>query len=321
VGGVAFGPDGATLASGARDGVVALWRIADGTAVYQRAGHGLGITALAFSYLNTLASAGDRTVRTWDLHEGTWGVVISDTSYVTALAFSMDGNWLASANEEKTVRVWDARRATESGRMAGENTVALGADNQPMVATAVGNDIELRHLYVPSELVARLTGHTEPVTAVALKDGRRLASASWDSTVRLWSWEGGQPKLEHTLPTGSPAHAVAFSRKGDAVAAGLADGRVIVWRLTSDPPTEKRMLVGHTGKVASLDWSPDDAWLATGSHDQTVKVWRVADGAQLAVLGGHTRKVTAVAFDPSGTTLATGSDDGGIRLWCPEAAK
>ncbi len=79
------------------------------------------------------------------------------------------------------------------------------------------------------------------------------------------------------------------------------------WRL--------RTLEGHTGWVLSVAFSPDGALLASGSNDNTVRLWRVSDGAQLRTLEGHTDEVRSVAFSPDGRLLASGSRDGTVRLW------
>jgi WD40 repeat protein len=78
---------------------------------------------------------------------------------------------------------------------------------------------------------------------------------------------------------------------------------------------ERGTLKGHTAKVLSVAYSPDGKTLASGSIDQTIKLWDVATGKEQATLKGHTRYVASVAFSPDGKTLASGSEDRTIKLW------
>jgi WD40 repeat protein len=159
----------------------------------------------------------------------------------------------------------------------------------------------------------RLTGHAQPLHAVAFNyDGRTLATASADHSVRLWDVATGQPGRTLSGHT-APVNSVAFSPDGNTLATGSSDHTARLWNVATG---ELQATLGeHTNKVNSVAFSPDGNTLGTGSWDRTARLWDVSTGKTRATLEGHTDQVRSVAFSRDGRTLATASADATARIW------
>lgn len=193
--GVAFSPEGETMASGSGDNTVRLWQVSDGKLLRTLEGHTDEVRSVAFSPDGQLVASGspDRTIRVWRVSDGALlRILEGHTNSVYSVAFSPDGQSLASGSLDKSVRLWRVSDGkllrTLEGHTELVSSVAFSPDGRILASASWEKDRTVRLWRVSDgKLLRTLEGHTYHVTSVAFSlDGRLLGSGAWDGTIRLW---------------------------------------------------------------------------------------------------------------------------------------
>jgi WD40 repeat protein len=244
------------------------------------------------------------------------------SGWVTGVAFSADGQRLASGSSDQTVKFWDVptgQESTVASKIKEVQALAFSRDGHWLAAENSINTVrvwdaatgrELRRF--SSDKPLGVLGSSWVYSVAFSPDGHLLASGLDDKTVRLWDVENGQSLRDLTGGHRSVIY-VAFSPDGRLLASGGDEKTIKIWEVATGQ--EIRTLRGHKKDVYAAVFSPDGRYLASASADKSVKLWDVATGREIRTLTGHGSDVTSIAFSPDSRWLASGSWDKTIRIW------
>ena len=261
-----------------------------------------------------------------------------DERPVWSVAYSPDGQTLASGHGDGGIRLWRATDGallrTLSGHTGAVHCLAFSSDmamrlnsfnREPRQTLASGGDDMTVRLWnaVDGALLHTLRGHTcPPVLSVAFSlDGLTLLSGADDNTVRVWripywhpSFQPEQALADTLIGHGAYVTSVAWSHDARYFAsAGNGEPPVRVWPCAMT--AEQHELGSHRAEVCSLAWSPAGATLACGCSDGAIRLWDVDQERLLRVVLGHDGAITSVAWSPKGDMLASAGADATVRLW------
>jgi len=237
---------------------------------------------------------------------------VAHEAAVRAVAFSPEGDRLATASRDGTVRIAEVATGREIARLphqAGVFGVAF-CPGGTRVAAASSDKAVLWDLRTNLQL--RWFTHDDHVWAVAFSpDGTRLVTASQDQSARVWDAYNGQElaRFVHDAPVAG----VAFSPDGARVATASDDRTACVWDVVTG---DRLARVAHDGAVGAAAFSPGGDKLATAGSDGAARIWNPAKGIKLTEVR-HDGPVHSVAFNPTGSRLATASHDHTARVWNP----
>jgi WD40 repeat protein len=326
-----FSPDGSRLAAASLDGNIGVWdtathgeqELSTGATIVDRFSPDGG-NEFAESFGQTLvyspdgrllasARTSDNRAHVWDAHTGTELMQLDHDGVVLAVAFSPDGQYIATGSADGSTRIWN-RDAIQVGRTTTDRSsptfaVAFSPDSHYLATGGFSFAGEV--VAVPAATdVATLQMDDSAQSFAWSPDGTAVGAASNDGTARIWALDGGHEIARMPMGFNNVVYELEFSPDGTQVVTSSADGVVRTWQVTK---AWQDVGLNHSDTVIAVAFSRDGRYLAS-SAGTVAHIWDAHTGVELQRLA-HPALAWALHFSPDGRYLATSSFDGYARIW------
>ena len=334
---LSFSPNGKKIVSASNDGTCKIWNVETGMQIGETIDEFTNCVCFSPDGNNIISVYGSICI--YDSETGLQiGTPIEGGGYYAA--FSPDGKRFVTAVLD-TIKIWDVETMKPIGKPSlGHKDyiqfVTFSPDGKTILSASADNTIRIWDAETGLQIGQPLIGHLDIVNFASFSsDGKKIVSASDDRTVRIWDVEQRQ-----THPKSLPQYYGKFrdgcispDGKKIVTASGSSyyglkdavDATVKIWDAETGLQIGKS-LVGHTGIVNSVSFSPDGKKIVSASVDGTIRIWDAGTGLQMCEplrqiyepRYQHQRRVESASFSPDGKKIVSASSDDTIRIWDTE---
>ncbi|MBD2681298.1 MULTISPECIES: NB-ARC domain-containing protein [Nostoc] len=234
---------------------------------------------------------------------------------VLSAAFSPDGEFLATGDDNGEVHLWRVAdgqlHLSLKGNALAVQSLCFSLDGQTLISHSADQSIQFWDLNT-GQTVRNIQRYTSQVLAIACNStGSILISRGRNQTLSLWDLNTGK-SLIALQDQSNQIQVAALSLDGELLATAGGDEPIRLWNTQTGKCLHS--FYGHRADIQCLTWS-DKKILASGSDDNTVKLWDVETGQCISTLAGHSNSILSVSFSSDGLIIASGSADQTISLW------
>jgi WD40 repeat protein len=325
----AFSPNDRYVVMASSDGTARLWDTHTQRELAVLRGHLGAITSVSFSSdsLQILSTSADRSARLWDTSSGGEKAVFwGHTDQILYGTLTPDGKRVVTISSDKEARIWAVSSSEPIAVLRGHKRSVVSADISPdgnLVATAssdstarvwnrlTGGEIMVLRGHGDDDAVSRWLDDTVRTVAFS-SDGKRILTASGDTTARLWDVRSGH-QVFVLAGHAEMILCAAFSPNDVLIVTGSEDRTARLWDAATGQ--QRAVFEAHQGGIKSVAFSPDNTKIVTTSEDGTAQVWDAASGQPLGTFREHRGGITSGIFSPDSARILTASRDNSGRVW------
>lgn len=322
---VAFSMDRRYLFTLSDDRIIRVWKMIkskQSTAFACSAPITSAACAVNDEVLYLAASCTDNTLWQWQIDRCNESQTVPRISHthVCSLAYSSDGQYLATASAKGDIRLWDVMQGQEMVNFScGRTVMGVSFCRDTKYLTVRGKDgmIQIWEWEIKSRYATVKLNSECSINDITLSpDEHYLGTAGNDGYARIWLWRVSGVDLLFELPHTSAVLGIRFSPSEQAIATVSSDHTTYLWDMSDGSCL---LALEHDNEISEITFSPDGRYIATASVDQHVKIWETATGRLVSDLP-QKAGVRTLTFSSNGMYLVTGRNDGivSVWLWRPE---
>ena len=263
----------------------------------------------------------EASLRMANLHNS--AILRGHKDHVNYVHISPDGNFIVSASNDGSIRIWDVYSGKCMQVLEGHTDIvsmALFSPNGKYIVSASKDGCIRIWDAKTGECLQTLHGHKKGVSSISFSpNGKRLVSTSEDSTVKVWILSSGRCLHSYCGPVFS-INSSSFGSDGKHIVSACYCG-AFIWEVSKDGPRKRIDLEGHTDNVNTAFFSPNGKQVVTASKDKTIRIYNALTGKCKRILTGHSEEVTFASFSPDGKYVISTSRDKKIRIWNSTSGK
>ncbi|PAV19327.1 nucleotide-binding-oligomerization-domain like receptor [Pyrrhoderma noxium] len=315
---VIFSPNGIHFASSSNHEVI-VRNVESREMSYPPLESDLSLSEIVFSHDSSKILSGyfDGAIHIWDVSTGTMLRELSRSEFGDGrlLAYSPDNRHILVGSRGGIMRIWDVEDSEILPKLFRGHTddVISASYSSDGTCFVSGSDDRTIRVWGAGGGQTETKPSGDMMSIEVSVDGKSLVTGSEDGTVTVWSAETGEVLKGPSEGHGDGVTKLSFTSDGDEYRFACSSGQnVLIWKLNVEPITCQ----GHSSLVVSLCFSPDGKHVASGSWDNTIRVWNSQNGLlALGPLEGHELAIDSVCYSGDGTRIVSGSYDRTVRIW------